>query len=162
MEKNIMHAAWGYHLLVNCSAGKAERFTEENIKTFITNLIRDIDMVAYGEPMITKFAELSIDKAGYSFCQMIETSNITGHFVDSNGNFYIDIFSCKTFEPEAAISLINAHFEPTRVSSRMLGRNASEAPHQMFSLESWSESDPKTLPDTGDGWAFGYSPYIKC
>ena len=41
--------------------------------------------------------------AGYSLVQLIETSAITGHFCDASGDAYLDIFSCKDFDPATAI-----------------------------------------------------------
>ena len=61
-------------------------------------------MVASGEPNIKHFATHNEDAAGYSLVQLIETSSITGHFVDKNGDCYIDIFSCKAFDIETAKS----------------------------------------------------------
>ena len=53
-------------------------------------------MVACGEPKIEHFAANNPNAAGFSLVQLIETSSITGHFVDLNGDSYIDIFSCKS------------------------------------------------------------------
>ena len=73
---------WGYHTLFDCESCSKETLTEENIRSFISNIVPTIGMISYGDPMIAHFATHDPDAAGYSFCQMIETSNITGHFVD--------------------------------------------------------------------------------
>jgi hypothetical protein len=87
-----MSKTWGYHLLLDCTAGDKELIgSKENIYNFIKELVVVIDMTAFGEPWIERFATHAADKAGYSLCQMIETSNITGHFCDNDGNFYISI-----------------------------------------------------------------------
>jgi S-adenosylmethionine/arginine decarboxylase-like enzyme len=39
---------------------------------------------------------------GYSVLQLIQTSDITAHFCDATGDAYIDIFSCKEYNPAAA------------------------------------------------------------
>lgn len=117
---------WGYHLLLDCSNCDRDHITNENhIKTFIKTLVKDIDMVAYGEPMVAHFATHDPQKAGYSFCQMIETSNITGHFVDINGDFYVDVFSCKPFSNETVIDLVNTFFSPKKVRVNYVTRCAS-------------------------------------
>lgn len=116
---------WGHHLLLDCASGEIAKITSrENIAEFIKALVIAIDMKAYGEPMIERFATHDESKAGYSFCQMIETSNITGHFVEANGDFYLDIFSCKNFDVNTAIKIVYDFFKPTKVARTFIGRSA--------------------------------------
>ena len=119
-----MNESWGYHALFDCEECPVEKFTEDNIRSFITNIVRDIGMKSYGDPMIAHFASHNPDVAGFSFCQMIETSNITGHFVDKNGDCYIDIFSCKAFDIETAKSVVNKYFSPKQIKVTYLTRQA--------------------------------------
>ena len=81
-------------------------------------------MKAYGEPLIERFATHDESKSGYSFVQLIETSNITGHFVESNGNFYIDIFSCKQFSIPLAITVVSDFFKPSKINKTFVPRYA--------------------------------------
>ncbi len=116
--------AWGYHLLVDCKQGDIPSITsKENVSTFVRKLVKGIDMVAYGDLMIERFATHDPDKAGISFCQMIETSNITGHFVELNGNFYIDVFSCKPYDTHTVLDLIQEYFNPASVSTTFINRD---------------------------------------
>lgn len=107
---------WGYHALFDCQSCPIERITsEENIREFINKIVSAIDMKSYGEPMIAHFATHDVDAAGYSFCQMIETSNITGHFSDKTGDCYIDVFSCREYDTDVAIGVIEDFFRPGKV-----------------------------------------------
>lgn len=116
---------WGYHLLLDCTAGDKELISsKENVYNFIKELVPAIDMKAFGEPWIEHFAGHAEDKAGLSLCQMIETSNITGHFVNSNGNFYIDVFSCKPFANEDVTSVVNKYFKPQKIKFHFISRDA--------------------------------------
>jgi S-adenosylmethionine/arginine decarboxylase-like enzyme len=93
-----MVEVWGWHLILDCKAGKQEHITsKELITSFAKYLVKALDMKAFGEPTVVHFAEHDAEKAGYSLIQLIETSNITGHFVDISGDFYLDIFSCKEY-----------------------------------------------------------------
>lgn len=115
--------AWGYHLLVDCANGDIDKISsKENVSRFVKDLIKEIDMVAYGDLMIERFATHDPDKAGISFCQMIETSNITGHFVDLNGDFYIDVFSCKEYDIELVLKLIERYFSPKDIKHTLAYR----------------------------------------
>jgi len=118
-------AYWGYHAMFDCAACDKELVTSrDNVYNFIKELVPAIDMVAFGEPMIEHFAAHAPDKAGISFCQMIETSNISGHLVDLNGDAYFDIFSCKPFEISVAEALINKYFQPEKIRVNFVTRSA--------------------------------------
>lgn len=116
---------WGYHLLLDCTAGKLEAVqSKEVIKEFVDRLVKDIDMVAYGDTWIERFATHDPGKTGISMCQMIETSNITGHFVDKDGNFYLDIFSCKPYNVDTVTNLVMEYFAPEKIKQHFISRDA--------------------------------------
>ena len=116
---------WGYHLLLDCGGSPRELITDgDNIYKFVKELVAAIDMKAYGEPLLKHFAEHDPDKAGYSLVQLIETSNITGHFVDKDGSVYLDVFSCKPFSNEDAIKVVQKYFKPKNIRMHFITRNA--------------------------------------
>ena len=59
-----------------------------------------------------------------SLVQLIETSSITGHFVDVNGDAYLDIFSCKPFEIELAREVVQGYLNPNKIKITYLTRQA--------------------------------------
>lgn len=73
----------------------------EKIKEYVKQLIELIDMKAYGETIVIHFGE-DERVAGYSMTQLIETSLISGHFANESNAAYIDIFSCKSYDPLVA------------------------------------------------------------
>jgi S-adenosylmethionine/arginine decarboxylase-like enzyme len=116
---------WGYHAMFDCSQGELDCVrSKDKIYSFVKELVPAIEMVAYGEPSIVHFAQHDPTKSGFSLCQMIETSSITGHFVDDNGDFYIDVFSCKTVDVEICKELINKYFKPKKVRTNFITRSA--------------------------------------
>lgn len=118
---------WGWHMIVDCSQCDIPSVTDgDNIYNFVKDLVVRIDMKAYGEPVIEHFATHDIDKAGYSLVQLIETSNITAHFVDKNGDAYVDVFSCKPFQEIDVLNCIQDYFNPKHMSSRVFNRAAYE------------------------------------
>lgn len=101
---------WGYHLILDCAGADHASITDaDNISAFAKQLVQDIDMVAYGEPQVVRFG--SGDKQGYTLIQLIETSNICCHFVEENDTFYLDVFSCKPFDPNIVISTAQQYFK---------------------------------------------------
>jgi len=114
---------WGYHLIVNAGACDIVSVTSaEHITKFAKELVKRIDMVAYGEPQVIHFGE--DNKAGYTLVQLIETSNICGHFCDDSGDAYLDIFSCKPYDKNVVLQLIDEYFLPNRVNHTFLERQA--------------------------------------
>ncbi len=107
---------WGRHLILDCSACDREAIrSAEAIRVFCEDLVESIGVVAYGEPVLQHFATHLPDAAGYSLVQLIETSAITGHFCDLTGDAYVDVFSCKDFDPAVAVRVVERHFRPARV-----------------------------------------------
>lgn len=93
----------------------------ETIRRFARHLVAAIDMRAYGEPQVIHFGPTPA-VAGYSLVQLIETSLISGHFVDATGNAYVDIFSCKDYSVDVAIGVCREHFAPSRVTTSFQDR----------------------------------------
>ncbi len=116
---------WGYHLLLDCkSCDKAKITDGEYIRNFVKVLVHAIDMKAYGEPILEHFATHNPLAGGYSLVQLIETSDITAHFVDLNGDAYFDIFSCKPFDIAIAEKVVRDWFSPKQVRKVYLERQA--------------------------------------
>ncbi|NGX56646.1 MAG: S-adenosylmethionine decarboxylase proenzyme [Candidatus Anoxychlamydiales bacterium] len=116
---------WGYHLILDCSSCDKDKVaSKDNIYKFVKTLVKEIDMKAYKEPIIEHFATHNPLAAGYSMVQLIETSSITGHLVDSNGDAYFDIFSCKPFNIEIVKEVVNIFFEPKKIRVTYLTRQA--------------------------------------
>ena len=106
-----MSKYWGYHLMLDCSGCNHDGITNrDNIYNFTKELVKRIDMVAYGEPVIEHFATHDPAKAGFSMVQLIETSNIAMHSVDRDNTMYLDVFSCKLFSPKIAIQVFDKYF----------------------------------------------------
>jgi len=118
---------WGYHLILDCADLDHKAITSyENIYNFAKRLVKDIDMVAYGEPQIVEFG--SGNKAGYTLVQLIETSNICAHFVPDDGNggnaLYLDVFSCKEYDDQVVIDLVKKFFDAKYIRPNYLTRQA--------------------------------------
>ena len=116
---------WGYHLILDCRGGDLRAVRDRRtILAWVRRLVERIDMRAFGDPVCEHFATHDPDAAGHSLVQLIETSSITGHFVDRNGDAYIDVFSCKPFDIEAARSVVHEFFRPATSRVTYLTRQA--------------------------------------
>ena len=116
-------AAWGFHTMINAGrcCAKAVRCPVA-ITSFSNDLVKRIDMVPYGNPQVQHFGEGN--KAGYTLVQLIQTSNITAHFVEETNDIYLDVFSCKKFDPKVVEKCLSEHFKPVAFKSLTLNRQA--------------------------------------
>lgn len=79
------------------------------IKKFIVELCKLIKMKRFGECQVVHFGE-DERVAGFSMTQLIETSLISGHFANQTNNVYLDVFSCKYFDPETVAEFAGKFF----------------------------------------------------
>ena len=113
--------AWGYHLILDCyEADKKLISNGEHIAAFAKELVKRIDMKAFGDPQVIHFGE--DDKLGYTLVQLIETSNICAHFSEDTGNFYLDVFSCKPYSIDVVLEIVREYFFPKRIKERYIER----------------------------------------
>lgn len=115
--------AWGYHLILDAGHCEPHQIRSKKvITTFIKELVKAIDMVAYGPPKIARFGDDRL--LGYTVIQLIETSDITVHFDEDNNNAYFDLFSCKRFDPKVALRVFDKYFQPTHKKIKFFKRQA--------------------------------------
>jgi S-adenosylmethionine/arginine decarboxylase-like enzyme len=70
----------------------------EAIKRFVYELCDLIKMKRFGECVVVNFGE-DERVAGFSMMQLIETSLISAHFANASNTTYLDVFSCKLYDP---------------------------------------------------------------
>jgi len=90
----------------------------ESIKRFVYELCDLIDMKRFGECQIVHFGE---DKKveGFSMTQLIETSLISGHFANASNRVYLDVFSCKFYEPREVAEFATSFFKGDHYKMQM-------------------------------------------
>lgn len=86
----------------------------KHIEQYVIELCEILDVNRFGETQIVHFGrEEKVE--GYSMVQLIETSLISGHFANLTNTTYIDIFSCKIYNPYAAAEFTKQAFKATDV-----------------------------------------------
>lgn len=81
----------------------------EAIRRYVRELCERIEMKRFGETQVVHFGE-DERVAGYSMTQLIETSLISGHFANESNHAYLDIFSCKYYDPWTAADFTRDFF----------------------------------------------------
>jgi len=98
------------HLAVNAKIGPDFReLTREKAQEFVNELMRITDMKPLG-PLNWSDA-VDLDFPGQSFVQMITTSHCSLHYFSDTREIYFDLYSCKSFEPEKVIELLDKFFD---------------------------------------------------
>ncbi|MBT7093407.1 MAG: adenosylmethionine decarboxylase [Bacteroidetes bacterium] len=83
---------------------------ETSIRSFVYELCDLIQMKRFGECQVVHFGE-DERVAGFSMTQLIETSLISGHFANESNTVYLDVFSCKFYEPRQVAEFAMTFFK---------------------------------------------------
>jgi 8-oxo-dGTP pyrophosphatase MutT (NUDIX family)/S-adenosylmethionine/arginine decarboxylase-like enzyme len=114
--------SWGFHLLVDMSGCNGSMDDEDAVREFFATLIEKIEMKILSPIMIERVE--GEEGRGLSAVQMITTSSITFHADDDKMCIYLDIFSCKDFDVDDALDLIEDTFDPKAIAYRLIYRDA--------------------------------------
>jgi S-adenosylmethionine decarboxylase len=114
--------AWGLLASIDLSGCDHELIqSPPAIKAFVSQMISAIKMKTYGPMHLERFAEGHLE--GYSVMQFIETSSLTIHFDHMIGDrAFIDIFSCKFFDPMKAEKFAKKYFKAKKARTKILLR----------------------------------------
>jgi S-adenosylmethionine/arginine decarboxylase-like enzyme len=121
--KEQANSPWGWHLVLNlyqCNPDLIQ--SAEVIEKYVIDLCELIEMRRFQEPIIVNFGDDPV-VAGYSMLQLIETSNLAGHFANNSDAAYLDIFSCKKFDPQVAAEFSAQAFEAKKTAGVFISRD---------------------------------------
>ena len=103
--------AWGLHSAIDLHGCNPETIRDAGkIRQFVYELCDLIEMKRFGECMVVNFGE-DERVAGYSMTQLIETSLISAHFANQTNAAYLDLFSCKYYNPRVVAEFAKKFFE---------------------------------------------------
>ena len=80
----------------------------DTIRRFVPAVIDAIGMQAHGPLLLERFGDGELE--GWSAMQFIETSSITLHADEFGNRCFVDVFSCRAFDPDAAAAIAVEHF----------------------------------------------------
>jgi S-adenosylmethionine/arginine decarboxylase-like enzyme len=102
-------APWGMMAVIDLHDADHDRLADpDNIREFVADVVDAIGMVAHGPTLLERFGEGDLE--GWSAMQFIETSSLTIHADEYGGRCYVDVFSCKSFDPEVAAEIAVRYF----------------------------------------------------
>ena len=114
VEQSVRQCAWGIASSFDIYDCDPETIRNaERIQEFVVELCDLIEMRRFGETIIVNFGE-DERVAGYSMVQLIETSLISAHFANMTNAVYLDVFSCKAYDPEVVADFAKRFFAGSR------------------------------------------------
>ncbi len=128
MATNTENAPYGLELILdlhNCNVG---RFTRDSVEAFFSELCELIDMepcdLHFWDDVGVPAGEQQTDPRtkGTSAVQFILTSTIVVHTLDLMETVYVNIFSCKAFDTDAAARFTARWFNSSDWTSTVVTR----------------------------------------
>lgn len=113
VEDAVKQKVWGVASSIdiyNCDPDTIR--DADRIRQFVVRLCELIEMKRFGETLVVHFGE-DERVAGYSMVQLIETSLISAHFANQTNTTYLDVFSCKPYDPEVVADFAQEFFGGT-------------------------------------------------
>jgi S-adenosylmethionine/arginine decarboxylase-like enzyme len=108
-ERPATLTPWGMMAVIDLHDCDRDALADpDTIRRFVPIVIEAIGMRAHGPTLLERFGEGDLE--GWSAMQFIETSSLTIHADEFSGRCYVDIFSCKMFDPELAATIAVEHF----------------------------------------------------
>jgi S-adenosylmethionine decarboxylase len=120
----------GLHLIVDGNVSDPSLFAEENLKQMFEELVQALDMQLIHGP-IFKDVELDAsklsgnafqDEGGISGYAMISTSHMSIHCWPLRQTFMADLFSCKMFNHDKAMGILDKFLKPSGLNVRAIVR----------------------------------------
>ena len=119
MEQAVREQVWGLACsfdIYDCDPATIR--DADKIRQFVKELCDLIEMRRFGETQVVHFGE-DEKVAGYSMVQLIETSLISAHFANLTNTTYLDVFSCKPYDPAVVEAFAREFFGGTRCISNV-------------------------------------------
>ena len=119
MEQAIEEKVWGIASSIDIYDCNPETIRDaEKIRRFVVELCDLIEMKRFGETQVVHFGE-DEKVAGFSMVQLIETSLISAHFANLTNTTYLDVFSCKPYDPEVVADFACRFFGGSGVTTQV-------------------------------------------
>jgi S-adenosylmethionine/arginine decarboxylase-like enzyme len=114
-----IEGAWGLACSFDIYGCNPETIRDaEAIRRFVYELCDLIEMKRFGDCVVVNFGE-DERVAGFSMTQLIETSLISAHFANASNVTYLDVFSCKPYDPAVVEEFATNFFGGSRCNTNV-------------------------------------------
>lgn len=113
---------WGMQSCIDLYDCDSETIrNDEKIRQFVVELCDLVKMKRFGETQVVHFGE-DERVAGFSMIQLIETSLISAHFANQSNTTYLDVFSCKQYDPDIVLNFSKEFFKAKSYNLHVIKR----------------------------------------
>ena len=117
------------HLTIDGFGGNPEKLaSEELVRGLLERYPEAIGMTKIAGPHVQRYVGSKPEDWGVSGFVLIAESHISVHTFPDHGYVWVDVFSCKGFDAEAALRIAREAFDLQEVQTRILERGL-EYPH---------------------------------
>jgi len=114
VDQFISNGSWGISTSIDIYDCNPDSIRDADmIRRFVVELCELIEMKRYGETQVVYFGD-DERVSGFSMVQLIETSLISAHFANQTNAVYLDVFSCKAYDPDVVREFSQEFFEGSR------------------------------------------------
>jgi S-adenosylmethionine/arginine decarboxylase-like enzyme len=118
VKEAIKKSAWGISTSIDIYNCNPETIRNADlIKRFVIELCDLIEMKRFQDTLVVNFGE-DERVAGFSMVQLIETSLISAHFANLSNTTYLDVFSCKPYDPQIVENFAMEFFGGTHCNTK--------------------------------------------
>jgi len=111
------------HLVVDAFVDDASRIGEiEPIFELLLNLPDEIGMTRITQPYVFRYRGVVPEDWGITGMVIIAESHVSVHTFPEHKRFHLDVFSCKPFDAEAAMRLVEQRLGVTRRAADVIRR----------------------------------------
>ena len=121
--------AYGYELILDLNNCSTEKFNREGLRIFFKEVCEVIDMkredLHFWDYSGVPEDEIPYDQphlVGTTAVQFISTSNIVVHTLDMLNKVFVNIFTCKAFDKDAAVKFTKEYFDAKECKTTFLER----------------------------------------
>jgi len=119
------------HVTIDGYGGDPQKLADENlVRAFLDLCPSAIGMTKIAPPHVCRYSGAKPEDWGISGFVLIAESHISAHTFPEHGYLWVDVFSCKTFDAEAAIDDIRERFQLREWQVHTLPRGL-EFPHSV-------------------------------
>ncbi|PVX25940.1 MAG: S-adenosylmethionine decarboxylase [Candidatus Bathyarchaeum sp.] len=121
-EEYELYQAWGLSTSIDLHDCDPELMKDSKaLEEYATTLCKLLDVKAWGPCRLYNFGT-DPEVAGYSLVQLIETSLLSGHFANKTNRIFLDVFSCKYYDPLVAVEYSKTFFKAKDVTYKCMLR----------------------------------------
>jgi S-adenosylmethionine/arginine decarboxylase-like enzyme len=121
-KKTIKTEPWGILSCIDLYDCNPETIRDAiKIKRFVAQLCDLLEIKRFGETQVVHFGE-DERVSGFSMTQLIETSLVSAHFANRTNTTYLDVFSCKDYDPEKAADFAKNFFGAKKMRLQVVNR----------------------------------------